>query len=60
MTTFCKADGPLEIGSFVGGPRGGNGEADMEAVVGLVIADEPVLPPPWLELRPELTDDGLE
>lgn len=61
MTTFCKADGPLEIGFLEGGPRGGNGEVDMEAFVGLVIADEPLLPPPCVELlRPELTDDGLE
>lgn len=44
---------------FDGGPNGGNGEADKENAVGLVIAEEPE-DPPFLELCPELIEEGLE
>jgi hypothetical protein len=46
MITFCKLDGafkrPLRR---AGGPNGGKGEADMDAFVGIVIAEELLLPP---------------
>jgi hypothetical protein len=42
-----------------GGPKGGKGLADIDTVVGLVMADELLLPPAF-ELLSELTEDGLE
>jgi hypothetical protein len=57
--TFCKVEGELETMDLEGGPKGGNGLADIDTLVGLVMAEELLLPP-WFELRPELTEDGLE
>ena len=57
--TFCKLEGALERVVLVGGPRGGKGLDDMDVFVGLVIAEELLLPS-WFELRPELTEDGLD
>ncbi len=57
--TFCKLEGALEMVDLEGGPSGGKGLDDMDVLVGLVIAEELLLPP-WFELRPELTDDGLD
>jgi hypothetical protein len=59
IVTFCRLDGALETVDFEGGPKGGKGLADIDAFVGLVMAEELLLPP-WLELRPELVDEGLE
>lgn len=55
--TFCRADVELEPATFDGGPKGGNGLIDIEALVGLVIADDEELLPPWVELFPELTEE---
>jgi hypothetical protein len=57
--TFCKLEGAFERVVLVGGPRGGKGLDDIEVFVGLAIAEELLLPPRF-ELRPELTDDGLD
>lgn len=59
ITTFCKLDGVLEMPDLDGGPKGGNGLADKDTLVGLVIADDALLPP-LVELRSEPTEDGLE
>jgi len=45
-------DGVVAVGILDGGPSGGNGLADIEAVVGLVI--EELLRESWFELCPEL------
>jgi hypothetical protein len=59
MMIFCKLEGAPAAVDLVGGPRGGKGLEDMDVFVGLVIAEEWLLPPRF-ELRPELTDDGLD
>lgn len=56
---FCKLEGDPEIPDLDGGPNGGNGLCDIDAAVGLVIADELQLLP-WVELRPELTEERLD
>ena len=43
--TFCRLEGALEIVDFVGGPSGGKGLVDEDAFVGLVMAEELLLPP---------------
>lgn len=57
---FCNVEGAPEVLACDGGPNGGNGLVDIEAFVGLVMADEDELLPPWVELLPEPTDDGTE
>jgi len=57
MITFCRLEGPLDRPDLDGGPSGGNGLADILTVVGLVMAEELLLPP-WFELRVEAVDDG--
>lgn len=44
MITFCRIDGAPDLLTREGGPKGGNGEDDIGALVGLVIADEPLDP----------------
>jgi hypothetical protein len=56
---FCRLEGAPATVDLVGGPRGGKGLEDMDVFVGLVIAEEWLLPPRF-ELRSELTDDGLD
>ena len=51
---FCRLEG-ADVLSLDGGPSGGNGLADMEALEGEVMADG--RPLPWDDPRPELVDD---
>jgi hypothetical protein len=46
MMTFCKLEVVLDkvVLDLDGGPSGGNGPADIDALVGLVIADVLLLP----------------
>lgn len=45
IITFCKIDGAPDLLTREGGPKGGNGEDDIGAFVGLVIAGGPLDPP---------------